>query len=255
MQLKISRSQRDTGVFSNTVVFCLDARAEYTPQEFDCLRRYKLHNQVIYSSEAQKRAAQGASSRWAEQKAQRIGVGSVDQFLESSAGKIGHGLKAVALGVVSAMRLTITVASLSKGQHIECKSMEELLAAEDALITACQNLKSYLDAAATFDGREVLLDFTGNEPQIVAQTDPGVVAPGPPRHIEAPVPELAYAPSSDGDYHDQSYTSYGGAFASGGANPFEGLKQFWHGLTPQKQAVLVAVAAILFTLLLLKSCS
>ena len=33
MQLKLQRSQRTGGVIGNTVIFCLDARADYSPVE------------------------------------------------------------------------------------------------------------------------------------------------------------------------------------------------------------------------------
>ena len=48
---------------------------------------------------------------------------------------------------------------------------------------ACRNLKVYLDTAATFDGREFLVDFDTDEPQIVAQASapqPALAAPSTP---------------------------------------------------------------------------
>lgn len=52
MQLKLQRSQREGGVVSKSVIFCLDARVEFTPAEQASITRYKLHKQVIYNSEA-----------------------------------------------------------------------------------------------------------------------------------------------------------------------------------------------------------
>jgi hypothetical protein len=53
----------------------------------------------------------------------------------------------------------VTVYSLMKGVHVECKSMIELLGAEEAIADAGKNLRTYLDTAATFDGREEILEF------------------------------------------------------------------------------------------------
>ena len=57
------------------------------------------------------------------------------------------------------MSLRITVYGLISGQHVECKDMNELLGAEQAIVEAAQNLRTYLNAAATFDGREQVLEF------------------------------------------------------------------------------------------------
>jgi hypothetical protein len=167
MQLKIKRSQRMGGVMSNNTVFCLDARVQFTAEEQQNIARYKLGAQVIYNSDASKRLLEKG-------KAQQDG---------SALGS----LKSLATVALAAMRLNISINSLAQGQHIECKSLDELLAAESALMQACENLKSYLDAAATFDGREVLFDFSTGSPQAVASA----VTPQPmlviePKQIAAP---------------------------------------------------------------------
>jgi hypothetical protein len=46
-----------------------------------------------------------------------------------------------------------------KGVHIECKSMDELLGAEHAIVEAAQNLKAHLQTAVTFDGREAIIEL------------------------------------------------------------------------------------------------
>jgi hypothetical protein len=46
-----------------------------------------------------------------------------------------------------------------KGVHVECKSMAELLGAEQAIVEAGEKLRVYLDTAATFDGREEVHEF------------------------------------------------------------------------------------------------
>ncbi len=45
-----------------------------------------------------------------------------------------------------------------RGQQIEGKDLGEIMTAEEALMTACENIKGYLAVAATFDGKEYVLD-------------------------------------------------------------------------------------------------
>lgn len=164
MQLKIRRSQRDAGVISNSVVFCLDARAEYSPEERASIQRYKLQRQIVYNSEAAKKHLSKADSH--------------------QDGSVMGSLKSLGATALAAMRLNISIGSLEKGHHIECKSLDELLGAEDAIMEACQNLRAYLDAASTFDGREVVIDFSGGTPKAVAQA----IAPDPQLVSGAPLP-------------------------------------------------------------------
>ena len=163
MQLKMKRSQRTAGVISSNAVFCLDARVGFTPAELASITRYKLANQVIYNSEAAKRRLERGDAN--------LGTG------------VGGNLKAIANYTMARMSLNISIASLQRGQHVECKSLDELLGAEEAIMEACRNLKVYLDTAATFDGREFLVDFDTDEPQIVAQASapqPALAAPSTP---------------------------------------------------------------------------
>jgi hypothetical protein len=176
MQLHLRRSQRDGGVISKSVIFCLDAQAGFTPEEDENIRRYKLHNQCIYNSEASKRM--------------------LDRADAAGDGSTRGALKSLAFSAFAAMRLNITVSSLSRGQHIECKSLDELLAAEDALYEACRNLKMYLDTAATFDGREVVIDYSQPEqPQVVAQAQPAQILVATPSPIAAAPQAAISAPA------------------------------------------------------------
>ena len=193
MQLKLQRSQREGGVMSKSVIFCLDARVEFTVEEAANLKRYKMLEQVIYASEDAKRTAEGSAAAMARSRSTKFSADSVDDMLFSATAGIGGGLKAAALGALSAMKLRITVNSLQRGQHIECKSLDELLGAEAAVIEACKNLRVYLDTAATFDGREVLIAFNTEEPEVLASA-PAPMLVAPTRAVAAqstPVPKLA----------------------------------------------------------------
>lgn len=160
MQLKIRRSQRETGVLSKATLFCLDARVQFTAAESAAITRYKMQKEGIYSSDAAQKAFAKSN--------------------DVADGSMMGGFKSLAHAAMGAMRLNITVGSLSQGQHIECKSLDELLGAEEAIMTACRNLRVYLDTAATFDGREVLFDFSKGDAEPIASSatpQPALIAP------------------------------------------------------------------------------
>lgn len=140
MKLKLSRSQKTTGMMSKSVTFCIDARTELTPDEADDVKKYKLGSQVIYNSEASKRNMERGMSN--------LESGSVGGLMKGAVGLAMHKLT-----------LNITIDSLTKGQHIEAKDMDEALGAEQAIRQACESMKAYLTAAATFDGREQVIEY------------------------------------------------------------------------------------------------
>jgi hypothetical protein len=142
MRLFFRRSQHAGGVFKGGVqIFALDARIELTGEEKDLIHKYQLQKEILYGSEDAKKHAANLGAA-AEQKSDWSSVG-----------------KMLLSGALLALSLKCTVESLSKGQHIECKDVGELLAAEAALTEAAQRLKSYLEAAVSFDGREQLIDI------------------------------------------------------------------------------------------------
>ncbi len=138
MQLKVKRSQRAAGFTGNTVMFCADIRAEYTPEERANINRYGLGGEVIYNS----RAAAEHLNR-------------MERQVDGTAKGLLKGLGSL---MIAKMNLNITIASLQQGHHIECKDLAELLECEEAILSACKNLRGFLEAAATFDGREIVVD-------------------------------------------------------------------------------------------------
>ncbi len=147
MQLKLKRAQRAGGIMGNKVVFILDARADLSNEEKDLVKKYALGPLVVYDSAARKKYAEAA-------------VGHSDASRgASTAGSIYRLAMAYGSLAMSALSLRVTVDSLTRGQHIECKDLDELLGAEAAIIEACKSLKSYLEIAVTFDGREEVVEF------------------------------------------------------------------------------------------------
>lgn len=135
MQLHLKRSQKVGGILSKSVVFAIDAQAQYSEQERALINKYKLGSLIIYESETAKKHG--------------------DALRGHQRGMLGT-LASLAMHRLS---LHITVDSLAQGHHLELKDMNELLGAEEALAEACRTSKVYLETAETFDGREVVLDF------------------------------------------------------------------------------------------------
>lgn len=140
MKIFIRRAQRETGLLGGKVIFSLDARIEPTPEEMGAMRKYKLGGASVYNSE---NAAKHASSVAAN----------------LATGSLWGTAKAAASAGMMALSLRCTLDSLTKGQHIECKDLQELLGAEAAIIEACNTAKAFLQAAMTFDGREEVLEI------------------------------------------------------------------------------------------------
>jgi hypothetical protein len=140
MRLKLRRQQRSGGMMSKKVIFILNAKADYSGEEQANIKKYGLGSQVIYNSEA--------ARRHLENTARNLG--------QESAGGFVKGMASLALAKMS---LNISIDSLAKGHEVECKDLDELLGAEDAMRTACENLKGYLEVANSFDGREEVLEY------------------------------------------------------------------------------------------------
>jgi hypothetical protein len=154
MQLKIQRSQRAGGVLGNTVFFCLDVRADYAPEEQANIRKYKLGGQNIYNSQA-------ARKHLANMDAQ-LGRTQSNNLREQAAG-LARGAVSLAM---SKMHLNISIDSLGRGHHIECKDLDELLETEETVRTACKGITRHLEAAATFDGSETVIEYVNGEEKV-----------------------------------------------------------------------------------------
>jgi hypothetical protein len=157
MQLKLRRAQRSG--LTGKVIFVLDARMEVPAEERQLIERYRLGSLVIYdSADRQKYAEAKQAHLESTREAPGFREGAGSQLL--GAGKTFYRLaRAGVSAAIEALSLRVTVANIIQGVHVECKSMDELLGAEKAIIEAAENLRTYIDTAETFDGRETVLEF------------------------------------------------------------------------------------------------
>ncbi len=154
MQLKLQRSQRFGGVLGKTPIFCLDVRADYSPEERHNIGRYRIGGEIIYSSQA------------AQRHFERMGA-QLERTQQGSTGERMAGLARGAFSLALAkMSLNISIDSLGKGHHIECKDLAELIEAEETVRTACKNVTQYLDIAASFDGSETVIEYDRGEERV-----------------------------------------------------------------------------------------
>ena len=149
MQLYLKRSQRTGGLGGGKIFFALDARLQLSPEERSLVQKYKLGKLSIYDSEARKKRADLSQAHFDNSMDRNTGFGSA---------LTNYG-KAIAYGVMANLSLKVSIESLTEGQHIECKDLDELLGAEQAIREAGQSMKTYLSVAECFDGREEIVNF------------------------------------------------------------------------------------------------
>ena len=150
MQLKLKRSQRKT--MTGKIIYHLDVRAEIPQSDLALIKKYKMGATHVYSSESLKALASGADAA--------IATGQILGKLNPlGSGALTSTVKGMGMGIASRFAMKITVNDLTNGKSIECKDLNEMLDAEQAVINACQNLKGFLEAAETFDGRELVVEI------------------------------------------------------------------------------------------------
>jgi len=134
MQLLIKRGQQQTGLISSKISFTMTIRAQYTDEERALINKHSLGGSIIYDSTA----TQGYLDR---------------------AGSSQSALRTAGFLALAKMGLSVSIASLQKGHQIQCPDLAELLECENAIVEACKNVKNFLAAAETFDGREIVVDL------------------------------------------------------------------------------------------------
>ena len=133
MELKITRSQKKAGMISKEIVFILDVKSQLTEEEKFAVQEYGLGKMVIYNSESSRKHLDN------------IGGGGL--------------LKAATSLAMSKMSLNISIDSLMQGKVVECKSLDEVMSAEEAIREACENMKSYIKVASHFDGSTETVEY------------------------------------------------------------------------------------------------
>jgi hypothetical protein len=158
MSLKLKRSQRPATI-TGKVIFILDARIGLNAEEHALVKKYQLGELVVYDSKTRERHREAANAHLETMRDYpSASDGTAAHFF--SVGKTLFRLgRASVSATMAALSLRITVDGLIRGVHVECKSMDELLGAENAIREAAANLKGYLETAATFDGREEIIEL------------------------------------------------------------------------------------------------
>lgn len=235
MQLKIRRGQKEGGLVGKQVIFFIDARASLTRAEADDIRRYKLGNQVLYSNERHSALAENLRTPMSLPSG-----GVATTVLGGAASAMLQPYKMIGAAVLDRLNLSITVNSLEKGHHIECKGLDELLGTENAIRTACENLSLYLETAATFDGRELVVDFSNGEATMAA-----LPAPAPAlAAYDNPASAVAAPPAVQSDYRPVDTSPDRSA-----ASPSIDEK-----IAKTAMKVFVAVTAIVLAFVVFRSC-
>lgn len=134
MKLKIRRSQKKAVM--GKAVFILDVRVGLEDDESELVRKYQLQKQVVYENAT---AAQNLNS------AQSGNVAALGGLLMDRM-----------------LKRRFTIGDLIGGQHLECKDLAEVIAAEHQVGEACQNVANYLSVAKNFDGSEVIVDIVAD---------------------------------------------------------------------------------------------
>ena len=133
MRLTITRSQKKSGMISKEVVFCLHVRADLSEEEKHAIREYSLGKEVIYNSESSRKHLENSQS--------------------------GGLMRAVTGLAMAKLSLNITIESLMSSQTVECKSLAEVIDAEEAIRNACENMKQYVEVAMRFNGDAEVIEI------------------------------------------------------------------------------------------------
>jgi hypothetical protein len=152
--LRLKRSQKDG--FRGTI-YMLDARIDVTAAIRDLIDKHKLGSRVIYDSD--KRQQHDANVRaHLENTHSQAPLSAPIRAHAIDLGRVVWSLARAGLSATrAALALRVTVSSLMAGVHIECKSLEELLEAEEAIRTAKANLEGYIYEIEQFDGTEKII--------------------------------------------------------------------------------------------------
>jgi hypothetical protein len=157
ISLKLTRSERYT--FMGKLMFVLDARMGVNAEDHRLVSKYRLGDQIMYDSRSRKKYADRTKSHLELTRDQvPLSSGFTAQLfgLGKTIYRVG---RAWVSAIMTGSALRVTVDSLIRGAHLECDNMGELLDAENAIVEAGRNLKTYLKETTTFDGREHIIEL------------------------------------------------------------------------------------------------
>lgn len=126
MKLIIERSQKSAGMISKKQVFSITVRAEISAIEREAIDKYKLSDEVLY-----------------------VDGDTPDYNPNSVMSTLGAVAKNMRVG-------KLVVRNLVDGKTFESDNIADMLGTEEQITNAAKNLKTYLDVATTFGGREVI---------------------------------------------------------------------------------------------------
>lgn len=157
MALKLKRSERRH--WTGKMTFMLDARVDLNAETHTLIKKYRLGNRIVYESKARERHREATKEHLESTKDRRSWSASPNEQLLGTGKTFYRLARAAVSATMTALSLCITIDSLIRGVHVRCDSMDELIGAERAIKEAATNLKEYLEEAATFDGREEIIEF------------------------------------------------------------------------------------------------
>lgn len=141
MELKIKRSQSQSGLMSKKVEFQVNVQLVLTSEERKAVEKYRIGDEVVYNSEASRKNIDASRQSLA-----RGGIGGVATGLVRTA--------------MARLSLNLTINNLTNGQTVTTKSLEEAMAAEEAVREACVAALQYIGVASLFDGSTQTIPIT-----------------------------------------------------------------------------------------------
>ncbi len=150
--LKLKRSQKQ-GTWG-TIVYMLDARIDASAEIRAIILKHRLGGRVIYESANRRKREEAVKAHLERSHNDTSVFAPASAQLGGAGNALWHLGQAAVSATIASFSLRVTVDSLFSGVHVECKSMEELLEAEQAIKQAKATLEGYIDELTTFDGRE-----------------------------------------------------------------------------------------------------
>jgi hypothetical protein len=151
--LKLKRSTRESSL-TGKPIYILDARIDASAEVRAIILKHRLGSRVIYESSSRQKRVDATKAHLERTHNDTSLFDPASAQLKGAGNALWHLGRAAVSAAIATLSLRVTVDSLFSGVHVECKSMEELLEAEQAIKQAKATLEGYIDVLTTFDGRE-----------------------------------------------------------------------------------------------------